>query len=89
MRRIMTITELAQILMTTPASIRNQLSRGREGISVPPSMRLGGRRVWHVEMVDAWLRKRAGLDIDPGQPPRPAPQHPGQTPRRGPGRPKK
>lgn len=61
MSEIIDAKELARILGSTEASIRNQLSRGREGISVPPSFRLGRRRVWLRENVIAWLRQRANV----------------------------
>jgi predicted DNA-binding transcriptional regulator AlpA len=61
MSEIVDAKELAQILHSTEASILNQISRGREGITVPPSFRLGRRRVWLRENVIAWLRQKANV----------------------------
>lgn len=46
MSEILSVRQVAELLSTTPQSVRNQISRKREGISVPPSFRLGARRVW-------------------------------------------
>jgi predicted DNA-binding transcriptional regulator AlpA len=65
MNEILTVKQLAELLSTTPQSIRNQISRGREGISVPPSFKLGARCVWLRDAVMAWLHARAGVVAAP------------------------
>jgi len=69
MSEILTVKQLAELLSTTPQSIRNQISRGREGVSVPPSFKLGARRVWLRDAVMAWLRAKAGVAASPQQKP--------------------
>jgi hypothetical protein len=72
MSEVMTVKQIAELLNTTPQSVRNQISRGREDISVPRSFRLGNRRVWLREAAFAWLREKAGVvtppRIKPGRP---------------------
>jgi len=65
MSEVLTVKQIAELLNTSPQSVRNQISRGREGISVPPSFRLGARRVWLREAVMAWLREKAGVVTPP------------------------
>lgn len=66
MNAVLKVREVAELLNTTPQSVRNQISRGREGVSVPPSFRLGSRRVWLREAVMAWLHDKAGVAPPPG-----------------------
>lgn len=72
MTEVLNVKQIAELLNTTPQSVRNQISRGREGISVPPSFRLGARRVWLRDAALSWLREKAGvnepLKTKPGRP---------------------
>jgi len=56
---ILTIAELAQILGTSIQAIRNALHRRMEGISIPPSIKLGGRRRWLRREVYVWLQDQS------------------------------
>jgi excisionase family DNA binding protein len=55
MTRLVTINELAHALRLTPGTIRNKLARGAD---LPPSIRLGRRRLFSQEQIDAWLKAR-------------------------------
>ena len=50
-----TVEEVAVALRVSPGTIRNKLSRGR-GADLPPSVRLGRRRLFPQERFHAWLR---------------------------------
>ena len=65
MNEVLNVKQVAELLNTTPQSVRNQVSRGGEGVSIPPSFKLGARRVWLREQVDAWLREKAGIVAPP------------------------
>lgn len=51
--------DIAEILNTTPAAIRMALHRGQEGETIPPSFKLGNRRLWLRVKVDEWLIKKS------------------------------
>ena len=59
MTRLVTINELAQALRLTPGTIRNKLARGAD---LPPSIRVGRRRLFSQEQIDAWLKSREVLN---------------------------
>lgn len=52
---LMTTKELALLLRTSAQNINNQISRGLEGEELPPSLRLGTKRLWRSETVFSWL----------------------------------
>ena len=54
-----TVAEVADALRVSAGTIRNKLSRG-EGADLPPSVRLGGRRLFPQEQFHAWLRGHDG-----------------------------
>jgi len=58
MTRLITINELAHALRLTPGTIRNKLARGAD---LPPSLRVGRRRLFSQEQVDGWLKAREVL----------------------------
>ncbi len=58
MREVLSVDEVAQILNTTPASLRQLMSAGRD---VPPSFRIGRRRVFLRRVVYDWLARKSGL----------------------------
>ena len=55
---LMTVEELADLLRTSKNQIYNSLSKGSEGIDVPPSIRIGKRRLWLKDSVLSWLRSK-------------------------------
>jgi len=57
--KVLTAADVARVLGTSVGAIRNSLSRGREGQTVPPSIRIGRRRLWLKSAVNAWLRTKA------------------------------
>ena len=69
MSEVLNVKQVAELLNTTPQSVRNQVSRGGEGVSIPPSFKLGARRVWLREQVEAWLREKAGIAAPPASKP--------------------
>ena len=58
MTRLVTIDELAHALRLTPGTVRNKLARGAD---LPPSIRVGRRRLFSQEQIDAWLKAREVL----------------------------
>lgn len=56
MREVLSVDEVAEILGTTPDSLRALLSAGRD---VPPSFNIGRRRVFLRRAVYAWLDRKA------------------------------
>ena len=73
MSEVLKVKQVAEMLNTTPQSVRNQVSRddkaGVKGVRVPPSFKIGARRVWLREQVDAWLREKAGIVAPPASKP--------------------
>jgi excisionase family DNA binding protein len=53
MRPLYTIQELAQTLRLQPGTVRNKLSRGED---LPRSVRVGRRRLFPEDAVEAWLQ---------------------------------
>ncbi|MCB5286017.1 MAG: helix-turn-helix domain-containing protein [Candidatus Cloacimonetes bacterium] len=56
METLLTISELAEILRTTPRGIRLRRHRRQ---SLPPALRLGGKLLWRERDVTAWLEAEA------------------------------
>lgn len=59
MTRLITINELALALRLSPGTIRNKLACGSD---LPPSIRVGRRRLFAQEQIDAWLKAREVLN---------------------------
>jgi predicted DNA-binding transcriptional regulator AlpA len=53
--RLLRVPGLAQLLGTSEQAVRNALSRGQEGRTIPRSFKLGIRRVWLRRDVVRWL----------------------------------
>lgn len=58
MREVLSVNEVAEILGTTPESLRALLAARRD---VPPSFNIGRRRVFLRRVVYAWLNRKAGV----------------------------
>ena len=58
-KEVLTVDELAIILGTSSAAIRMSVSRGQEGDSIPPSIKLGSKRRWPRKGVYEWLDQKA------------------------------
>jgi len=54
-QEIYRINDLSRIINRTPKAIRIAMCRGEEGKSIPPSIKLGGRRVWLRASVEKWI----------------------------------
>lgn len=55
----MTLTEVSQILRISEHTARNRLSMG---LPMPPSFRVGRRRLFLKHEVERWLAAQAGTD---------------------------
>jgi predicted DNA-binding transcriptional regulator AlpA len=55
---LLTKKELADLLRTTPQTITNQMSQGKEGTSLPYAIKLGSNYRWKKETVMQWLFER-------------------------------
>lgn len=83
MDQLLTIEDLAELLHTTPRGIRIRRHRGR---TLPPALRLGGRLLWRVSDVVAWLEaeaRRQGIEttatpVQPSASEFPQPRSPGR-----------
>lgn len=53
--QLLTVTELADVLHMDVGTIRNRLSRGD---SMPPSVKIGRRRLFPVSELSKWLTKQ-------------------------------
>lgn len=81
-RPLLTIDDLSMIIGYEKKSIYDMLYRDPKNL--PPLFKLSSRTRalrWHPEVVDRWIRERAGLS-SPSTSPEP-------TQKRGPGRPRK
>jgi predicted DNA-binding transcriptional regulator AlpA len=56
--KLLKIDELACLLRTSASSINNDIYKGYEGQTIPFSIRLGKRRLWRPETVDAFLEHK-------------------------------
>ena len=66
MEQLYTAKDLAAILRYTESSVYNMASTRPH--SLPPALRLGKSLRWHPDIVNAWLRGKAGLST-PSAPP--------------------
>lgn len=57
MSEILYVPDLARILGTTEASIRNHLQRETPG-ALPPGFKRGGKWAWYKKDVQRWLETR-------------------------------
>ncbi|HKI60588.1 MAG TPA: hypothetical protein VKA23_06090 [Mariprofundaceae bacterium] len=55
-KEILDINDISELIGRSPKAIRIAMSRNQEGITVPPSTKIGSRRVWMREVVDTWLQ---------------------------------
>lgn len=75
---VLTAAQLGEELGLSEGSIRMHVHRGHAGTQIPPFFRLGRKVRWHREIVEQWLRTKAGLDgdapapVEPGRPGRPS-----------------
>jgi predicted DNA-binding transcriptional regulator AlpA len=60
--RVLRAAGIGQLLGMSEQAVRNALSRGEEGKTIPPSIRLGKRRVWLRREAVRWLN---GLGRNP------------------------
>lgn len=52
---LLTAEELARLYRTSKNQIYNIIHRGGEGVDIPPSIRVGRRRLWVKSAVIDWL----------------------------------
>ena len=55
---LLTLKELASVLKTTPATISNEIYKGREGDTLPIGIQRGRRRLWLKSSVLDWLKRK-------------------------------
>ncbi|TAK93501.1 MAG: DNA-binding protein [Aquabacterium sp.] len=69
-----TVEEIAELLRVTVSSVRNRLSRGDP--TLPPSLRVGGRRLFPVAAYQKWIKHMVEpQDCDQASSPPPPFQH--------------
>lgn len=49
-----TVAEVAEILRTTPNAIYVAIAEGRDGVTIPPSIKLGRRRLFSRQDYRDW-----------------------------------
>ncbi len=57
---ILRTPDIARAMKMTDAAVRQAINRGMDGITIPPSIKLGDRRVWRKIDVIAWLDALGG-----------------------------
>lgn len=55
---LLTKKMLAELLHTSPSYIDNQIHLQRESITIPPSIKLGRKRLWLESVVQEWLQAK-------------------------------
>src|SRR5262245_38774092 len=65
MRPLYTVQELANTLRLQPGTVRNKLSRGED---LPRSVRVGRRRLFPEDAVEAWMQAQEALQEAPPSP---------------------
>lgn len=55
MSKLLTLSETAELINRSPETLRYWVSRGE----APPSFRIGKRRMFKVEDVEAWIEEHA------------------------------
>lgn len=53
----LTADEVGVLIRKRRGTIMNAVYAGQEGVLIPQSTRLGGRRVWDANVVAAWIEK--------------------------------
>jgi len=61
--KLMTVGQLAELLHTSPSYISNQIHMSRQGITIPPSIKLGRKRLWLESVVQEWLLDKVAQSI--------------------------
>jgi|GEM_PF-2053473 predicted DNA-binding transcriptional regulator AlpA len=51
----LSVREVAKILCTTPNAIYIAICEGRSGDTIPPSVKIGGRRLFEKQIVTDWI----------------------------------
>jgi len=59
LRPMLTVHGLSSIINFTPGSIYTLVHKKSQNL--PPSFRIGDKLLWHPDVVDAWIRAKAGL----------------------------
>ena len=62
---LFSVHELADYLKLSPGSI--YVFVHKKSPNIPPGFRIGNRLVWHVNVVDAWVREKAGIPSSSSQ----------------------
>ena len=62
---LLTVEDLAEVLRTTPAAIRQRRLRGSP---LPRGFKIGRRFLWRPEDVDTWIDSRAERGDIPAEP---------------------
>jgi hypothetical protein len=55
--QLLRVAGIAQLLGVSEQAVRNALCRGDEGKTIPPSIKLGNRRVWLRRDAVRWLNE--------------------------------
>lgn len=63
--KLLTITELSDVLHMDVGTIRNRLSRGEP---MPPSVKIGRRRLFPIQELNKWLLSRIVFNDGSAQP---------------------
>ena len=59
LRPMLTVHDLSSIINFTPGSIYTLVHK--KSRNIPPWFRIGDKLLWYPDIVDAWLREKAGL----------------------------
>lgn len=56
---LLSVYELANYLKMSPGSI--YVFVNKKSPNIPPYFRIGNRLLWHPDVIDAWVRAKAGI----------------------------
>jgi excisionase family DNA binding protein len=54
---LLTTEDMSHLLRVSTRTLDNHITAGH----LPKSIKIGRRRYWHRDVVDAWLREKAGI----------------------------
>lgn len=66
-KQLLSARDIARTLATTEAAVRAAVAQKKEGILIPKSVRLGRRRMWRREDVEAFLAGLSQMSEMPGK----------------------
>lgn len=64
-KKLYNLTELSEVLMASPSTVRDHISRGLMGSTLPQGFKVGRSWRWRIIDVENWLTDRAAAGEKP------------------------